>query len=60
MAILFYRYYLGIIDIFTGYGPRQRLGRLFKSLAFCDTNHSSAPPDIYAIRFIDFIEERVI
>ena len=55
-----HRYYLGIIDIFTAYSFRQRFGRLLKSLLYCSTDHSSAPPEEYANRFIDFLEGHLI
>ena len=54
-----HRYYLGIIDIFTTYSFRQRFGFFLKSLLYCSTNHSSTPPDEYANRFIDFLEDHL-
>ena len=54
-----FRYYIGIIDIFTEYGLRQRVGRILKTMKFCNCNHSSAPPDIYASRFTSFIESKL-
>lgn len=53
------RYYLGIVDIFTPYGLRQRLGGLGKTLLLCGSNHSSANPDKYAKRLLDFLEEHL-
>lgn len=55
-----HRYYIGIIDIFTEYTIKQKIGRIFKSLIFCSSNHSSVPPDEYATRFVDFIEEHLV
>ena len=54
-----FRYYIGIIDIFTEYGLRQKIGRVLKSIKFCNCNHSSCPPDQYASRFVSFIKKRL-
>ena len=54
-----HRYYLGIIDFFTTYSFRQKSGRLLKSLLYCSTNHSSAPPEEYANRFLEFFDEHL-
>ncbi|TRY62891.1 hypothetical protein TCAL_03893 [Tigriopus californicus] len=53
------RYYLGIVDIFTPYGFRQRLGGLGKTLLLCGSNHSSAGPDKYAKRLLNFLEDHL-
>ena len=54
------RYYFGIIDIFTEYGFRQKVGRFLKGMLYCSSDHSSVPPDEYASRFVEFIEEHLI
>ncbi len=51
-----FRYYFGVIDIFTEYGLRQKLSRWLKTIIYCSTDHSSAPPEVYAERFFDFVE----
>eukprot|EP00095_Tigriopus_kingsejongensis_P008120 maker-scaffold184_size276635-snap-gene-1.43 protein:Tk08120 transcript:maker-scaffold184_size276635-snap-gene-1.43-mRNA-1 annotation:"phosphatidylinositol 4-phosphate 5-kinase-like protein 1 isoform x4" len=53
------RYYIGIVDIFTPFGLRQRLGGWAKTLILCGTNHSSANPEEYGQRLLEFIEEHV-
>ena len=53
------RYYIGIIDIFTQYDTRQKIGRVCKTLKFCSSNHSSLPPRKYAKRFLEFIQNDV-
>lgn len=55
-----YRYYLGIVDFFTMYECRQRMGRLLKTVKYFSTNHSTVPPDEYAERFLKFISERTM
>ena len=54
------RYYFGIIDIFTTYGWRQRLAQFVKSLRYCGGDHSSLQSDLYASRFVNFIENHVV
>jgi hypothetical protein len=51
-----FRYYFGVIDIFTEYGLRQKLSRWLKTIIYCSADHSSAPPEVYAERFFDFVE----
>jgi hypothetical protein len=53
------RYYFGIIDIFTEYSFRQKIGRVLKSLLYCSWDHSSVPPEEYASRFVEFVEEHL-
>ena len=53
------RYYFGIIDIFTSYGPRRRLNGFLKTLFYCSTNHSTVDPDTYATRLVQFIEDHL-
>ncbi|XP_061184598.1 phosphatidylinositol 4-phosphate 5-kinase-like protein 1 [Saccostrea echinata] len=52
------RYYVGIIDFFTQYECKQRVARVLKVCKNCSCDHSTVPPDIYADRFLRFIEER--
>ena len=52
-----HRYYIGIIDIFTPYTVPQKWGRLLKTVRFCGQNHSSLPVDLYAQRFLYFVQE---
>ena len=52
-------YYMGIIDIFTPYHCRQKIGRLLKTVRFCSSDHSSLPPEKYAERFYQFIQTKV-
>ena len=54
---LFLRYYIGIVDIFTEYGPRQKISRWLKTLLHCGSNHSSANPVEYARRLEQFLED---
>ena len=53
-------YYFGIIDIFTPYHCRQKIGRLLKTVRYCNTDHSSLPPEKYAERFQQFIQTKVL
>ena len=55
-----HRYYIGIIDIFTPYTVRQKWGRVLKTLRFCSQDHSSLPADLYAQRFLSFIQDKVV
>ncbi len=52
-----YRYYIGIIDFFTLYELRQKIGRVLKSIKFCCKDHSTLPPRQYADRFVHFMVE---
>ena len=55
-----HRYYIGIIDIFTAYTVRQKWGRVLKTLRFCSPDHSSLPADLYAERFLSFVQDTVV
>ena len=55
-----HRYYFGVIDIFTEYCLWQRLSRWLKSLKYLSTDHSSAPPTIYADRLFGFVENHLM
>lgn len=55
-----YRYYIGVIDFFTQFHCRQRIGKFFKDIKTCCGNHSTEPPDVYAERFYQYISERVV
>ncbi|XP_040577344.1 uncharacterized protein [Lepeophtheirus salmonis] len=50
------KYFLGVIDIFKRYSTMQKFARVIKTVLNCSDDHSSAPPDIYAKRFIEFME----
>lgn len=52
------RYFMGIIDFFTQYKCKQQVARVLKVCKNCTGDHSTVPPDIYADRFLRFIEER--
>lgn len=54
------RYYMGIIDFFTQYECKQQVARVLKVCKNCTSDHSTVPPDIYAERFLRFIEERTL
>jgi Phosphatidylinositol-4-phosphate 5-Kinase len=58
-SIYGFRYYFGIIDIFTEYGFRQKISRILKTLKYFSTDHSSAPPEVYSQRLLRFVETRV-
>ena len=47
----------GIIDILTEYSTQKAAEYLFKSVCI-GTGISAVPPDDYAKRFIDFINEK--
>ena len=50
---------MGIIDIFTTYGWRQKVARVLKNIKYCGGNHSSLGPEKYSARFVAFIEKHV-
>lgn len=54
------RYYMGIIDFFTQYKCKQQVAHVLKVCKNCTCDHSTVPPDIYAERFLRFIEERTL
>jgi hypothetical protein len=54
------RYYMGIIDFFTQYECKQQVARVLKVFKNCTCDHSTVPPDMYADRFLRFIEERTV
>ena len=53
-----HRYYIGIIDFFTRFQLRQKLGKIVKDLKTCCGSHSTVRPEYYGQRFYEFIEER--
>ena len=53
-----HRYYIGIIDFFTRFQLRQKMGKVVKDLKTCCGSHSTERPEHYGQRFYEFIEER--
>ena len=53
-----HRYYIGIIDFFTRFHLRQKVGKVVKDLKTCCGSHSTERPEHYGQRFFEFIEER--
>lgn len=53
-----HRYYIGIIDFFTRFQLRQKVGKVVKDLKTCCGSHSTERPEQYGQRFYEFIEER--
>lgn len=51
------RYHMGIIDFFTLYECRQKVGRVLKSIKFCCGDHSTIPPPAYGDRMYNFIAD---
>ena len=60
LLFLFYRYYIGIIDIFTEYGFRQKLGRILKTIKFCNCNHDVWIIKKYLIPVINVVPKQVM
>ena len=54
------RYHLGIIDFFTLYECRQRVGRVLKSIKFGCRDHSTIPPSAYGDRMYNFIADHTV
>jgi len=52
-------YFMGIIDILTEYNTRKKLEHFFKSLKY-GNSISCVPPELYASRFDDFINSRIL
>ncbi|XP_068594491.1 phosphatidylinositol 4-phosphate 5-kinase-like protein 1 [Brachionichthys hirsutus] len=50
------RYFLGIIDIFTVYGWKKRVERLWKSLRYPGRAFSTVSPDQYSRRFCQWVQ----
>ena len=51
------RYHIGLIDFFTLYECRQRIGRLFKNVRYLCGDHSTIPPSAYGDRLLNFIAD---
>ena len=54
------RYYLGVIDFLQPYNYKKEIEYRCKSLMYEKNAYSCVPPEIYAQRFIDFIDQHVL
>jgi 1-phosphatidylinositol-4-phosphate 5-kinase len=54
------RYYLGIIDFLQPYNFKKEVEYRWKSMIYKKNAYSCVPPDIYAQRFVDFIDQNVL
>ncbi|XP_053137745.1 phosphatidylinositol 4-phosphate 5-kinase-like protein 1 isoform X2 [Hemicordylus capensis] len=52
-----YRYFVGIIDLFTVYGFRKKVEHLWKSIRFRGQSFSTVNPACYARRLYQWVEE---
>ena len=50
-------YFMGIIDIFTGYNAKKKVEHFLKSIKYDSETISCVPPDQYAKRFSEFIDK---
>ena len=50
-------YYMGVIDIFTGYNAKKKAEHFLKSVKYDSETISCVPPSQYAKRFSDFIDK---
>ena len=50
-------YFMGIIDIFTGYNAKKKAEHFLKSIKYDSETISCVPPDQYAKRFSEFIDK---
>lgn len=50
-------YYMGVIDIFTGYNAKKKAEHFCKSIQHDSVTISCVPPAQYAKRFSDFIDK---
>ncbi|KAL6945837.1 hypothetical protein ACO0OE_002816 [Hanseniaspora uvarum] len=53
-------YFLGIIDCLTGYSFLKRIETFFKSVTHSKKDISAVPPEMYGIRFVNFMEVNVL
>ena len=51
--------YMGIIDILQEYNAKKKAEHAYKSLKFDPLSISSVEPELYAKRFIDFLQQKV-
>ncbi|KAG8141838.1 hypothetical protein E2320_006508 [Naja naja] len=55
-----YRYYVGIIDLFTVYTFRKKVERLWKSIRYRGQQFSTVEPSYYAQRLCQWVESHTI
>ncbi|XP_039177517.1 phosphatidylinositol 4-phosphate 5-kinase-like protein 1 [Crotalus tigris] len=55
-----YRYYIGIVDLFTVYSFRKKVENLWKSLRYRGHQFSTVEPSYYARRLCQWVEDHVI
>ena len=54
------KYSLGVIDFLQPYNAKKEIEYRWKSLIYEKNAYSCIPPDLYAQRFIDFIDQHVV
>ncbi|KAL5012428.1 hypothetical protein ScPMuIL_010979 [Solemya velum] len=55
-----HRYFVGLIDFFTLYEYRQRVGRIYKNVKYTCRDHSTLPPDEYGDRLFQFVADNTL
>ncbi|SGZ40782.1 uncharacterized protein HGUI_02982 [Hanseniaspora guilliermondii] len=53
-------YFLGIIDCLTGYSFLKKVETIFKSFVHSKNDISAVPPEMYGMRFVNFMEMNVL
>lgn len=53
-------YFLGIIDCLTGYSFLKKIETVFKSFVHSKNDISAVPPEMYGMRFVNFMEMNVL